>query len=120
MRVRVLACVALSLAPAGCHVYNAALLDTSTDGIVVDGSDAIASDSRDATGADVIATDGDACATACGAECVDLQTDPRHCGSCDTDCTALPNVLGDAVRCVAGTCDYASACAPGHAHCSAN
>ncbi|MDP3213914.1 MAG: hypothetical protein Q8S73_07410, partial [Deltaproteobacteria bacterium] len=54
----------------------------------------------------------------CGGACVDLQRDPRHCGGCDTDCTALPHVAADGVSCVAGRCVVAGACEPGWLHCS--
>ncbi|MBI5512141.1 MAG: PQQ-binding-like beta-propeller repeat protein [Deltaproteobacteria bacterium] len=54
-----------------------------------------------------------------GGRCVDPMTDARHCGAADRDCTALPGVLTERVRCVAGRCDVANACRPGLGHCSA-
>jgi len=56
----------------------------------------------------------------CGTSCTDVMSDPRHCGSCEIDCTRLPNVVAGGVRCVAGACDVSGACAPGRAHCSSN
>ncbi len=58
----------------------------------------------------------DACADVCDGTCVDLASDPRHCGSCATDCAALPGV--ESVRCVAGEC-VVDECAAGRADCSA-
>jgi hypothetical protein len=111
MRVRALALLALCTADAGCHVYNADLLDAAADRVAVD----TALDSaRDGS------ADADACATMCGSACADLQTDVHHCGRCDVDCTTLANVAPDGARCVAGVCDVSAACTPGHAHCSAS
>lgn len=55
----------------------------------------------------------------CGSECVD-PTDPRHCGSCDRDCTALPQVQSDRVTCSEqGICVVPpDACTSGYAHCT--
>jgi hypothetical protein len=51
------------------------------------------------------------CATPCGdAGCVDLQTDPTHCGGCGTNCTLAVNVSSAA--CSAGQCTYT--CASGY------
>jgi alpha-tubulin suppressor-like RCC1 family protein len=82
-----------------------------------DASDASAGDVAPEASADVPT----ACeSTACGAACVDLQTDARHCGACGHDCTALSHVVGGGVACVAGACSVPpAACAPGWAHCSA-
>jgi hypothetical protein len=49
--------------------------------------------------------------------CADVQTDPRNCGFCGHDCTALPGVNPQAVRCTAGSCDLRNACNPGRADC---
>jgi alpha-tubulin suppressor-like RCC1 family protein len=57
--------------------------------------------------------------TVCSGSCVDMQTDPRHCGACAHDCTALPHVLGAAVRCSLGRCVVPLlACAPGWGDCA--
>ena len=56
----------------------------------------------------------------CGTACADLQNDPRHCGTCATNCTTLAGVIADQARCVAGRCEVSTACLPGRAHCSAN
>ncbi len=56
----------------------------------------------------------------CGAECVDLQSDPRHCGACDVDCAQLANVTPSAVSCVGGNCSLDGACAAGFADCDDN
>ncbi len=54
---------------------------------------------------------------ACGAECIDLSTDARHCGLCGRVCpTALPNA---AFRgCLDGVCSYR--CAAGTGDCDGN
>jgi hypothetical protein len=54
--------------------------------------------------------------TWCGTSCVNEQTDVHHCGSCDTDCTALANVNPQQTTCSGGVC--ALSCAPGYADCS--
>lgn len=82
-------------------------------------------DAPDAASPDAGSTDdgGVACragTVACGDACVDLSTDPRHCGSCEKDCTQLPNVDASAVHCTNGTCDAKDACLANHAHCSAD
>ena len=43
---------------------------------------------------------------ACGVDCVDLDSDPQHCGSCDHVCPEMPNSDGVNVPslCVAGDC----------------
>lgn len=43
---------------------------------------------------------------ACGSECVDLSSNPDHCGSCDHACPAMPNSDGVNVPslCVGGDC----------------
>ena len=51
---------------------------------------------------------GDGCET-------NLTSDANHCGSCSTNCAALPNV--DAVRCVTGGCIIDS-CDPGWGNCN--
>ncbi len=56
----------------------------------------------------------------CSGSCTDLATDPRHCGSCSTDCTTLPHVVAGAAACVAGRCVLDNACAPGWLHCLAD
>jgi hypothetical protein len=46
----------------------------------------------------------------------DPQTDPAHCGDCETSCTpAVQNVM--TVECKAGKCDY-DVCAPFHDDCN--
>lgn len=55
--------------------------------------------------------------TACGSGCVDLQSDPSHCGSCERNCTVLHGVSGSQARCVAGRCDLTDACLEGTADC---
>jgi hypothetical protein len=40
-------------------------------------------------------------ATLCGTACVDLQTDPNHCGACDMRCPTIPNSVA---TCTGGTC----------------
>jgi hypothetical protein len=75
-----------------------------------DAPDSFTVDTRDDTsdapdGADDADAPQDACGySLCGGACIDTQTDPHHCGSCDRDCAALPNVTGASVRCEAGAC----------------
>ena len=54
------------------------------------------------------------------AGCGDLMTSPNNCGACGNDCTALPHVVGTAVRCEQGKCviPATGACDDGWAHCS--
>lgn len=59
----------------------------------------------------------DACRVMCGASCVDTDSDVRHCGACDRDCTALEGVLAEEVACVEGACVIDGACAPDRADC---
>ena len=48
-------------------------------------------------------------------------TDPRNCGSCGHDCTALPEVRFDKVQCRDGACVIpADGCLPGWGHCSSD
>ncbi|HEY2743628.1 MAG TPA: hypothetical protein VGL86_03355 [Polyangia bacterium] len=47
-----------------------------------------------------------------------LKSDPRHCGGCDNDCTALPNVDGAHVACDDGVCNLGGACLPGFGDCT--
>lgn len=55
----------------------------------------------------------------CDGVCVAANS-PNHCGTCEHDCTKLPNVSGS-VSCNAGQCSFpAASCAPGFAHCSTN
>jgi len=52
--------------------------------------------------------------TMCGTECVDLQTDPKYCGSCEQGCSSnhlTPSCV--AGKCV-GPCDY------GHGDCNSD
>lgn len=65
-------------------------------------------------------SDGGACAggrSQCGTDCIDLASDVAHCGSCSTDCRALPGVRADAIRCVAGACILTGACVVGRGDC---
>lgn len=51
-------------------------------------------------------TSTDACigaSTRCGATCVDINTDPDHCGRCDRVCPETP---GGVASCVAGDCVF--------------
>ena len=51
----------------------------------------------------------------CNGTCV--PDDPRNCGACNHDCTALPRVIGN-VSCVNGVCQFdGAACAKGWLHC---
>lgn len=50
--------------------------------------------------------------TRCGEVCVDLDTDPAHCGACGRRCPDVPAGVG---VCAAGACDVA--CDAGHHRC---
>lgn len=41
--------------------------------------------------------------TDCGGSCVDLSSDPRHCGGCGVRCIAPPNAVA---TCMAGECSF--------------
>lgn len=47
------------------------------------------------------------CVSECDGVCVDHQTDPDHCGSCDTKCTG---------RCIEGACDPIASIVAGYHH----
>jgi hypothetical protein len=51
----------------------------------------------------------------CGAECVDTQTDPDHCGGCGRTCV-VPNATSG---CAAGACAVGT-CTPGYVDCNAD
>jgi len=62
------------------------------------GSDAV----TDGAGGDGSTADSCASATTCGADtCVDLKTDPAHCGTCDVSCK---NSAGTPFACVQSVC----------------
>lgn len=54
--------------------------------------------------------------TSCSGTCVDLKTDPLHCGSCASACTPQPNA--ESSRCVDGACNVP--CRDGFGHCDGN
>ncbi len=55
--------------------------------------------------------------TRCGTLCVDLNTEPRHCGGCDYDCTHIHRVRDNSYAlCTYGTCG--STCLAGYADCN--
>src|SRR5690606_434135 len=63
---------------------------------------------------------GEACSEGeqvCGGACVAL-TSVERCGSCDNDCTALPNVAVDRVRCLSMRCALPGACRSGFGDCN--
>ena len=58
--------------------------------------------------------------TNCGGECVDLQVDPTHCGSCGNRCPGPSSnsgrrQVGGGPVCQGGECSYV--CFPGFANC---
>jgi hypothetical protein len=62
----------------------------------------------------------DVCRIVCGSVCVDTETDPRNCGRCGNDCTALPGVDATRVSCERGVCNLRSACQAGRLNCTGN
>ncbi len=91
-------------------------LDVAIDRLdVQDATDVpIAVDGTDATDGDATPCDGGA---SCSGVCVDLGTDPNHCGDCTIDCTSYPFVAGPAAHCTGGACDLTGACQAGHGDC---
>lgn len=55
----------------------------------------------------------DSADTCCGQACHNLQNDPTHCGTCDTECALYPNAQ---TLCNSGNCEM-GACAPGFLDC---
>lgn len=53
----------------------------------------------------------------CGDRCVEIRSDPDHCGGCGQSCTTAPNVASVGSRCVNGTC--ALVCLPDFGDCEA-
>lgn len=76
--------------------------------------DVVATDTGSAAPTDA-ACPGDA--TSCGDRCVNLASDPLHCGTCAANCNTLPGVVGAGVRCEAGRCVIDGACAGGRGDC---
>lgn len=59
--------------------------------------------------------------TLCGADCIDTNVEPHHCGDCQTDCTMLLGVNpAGSVACRAGRCDLTGACQRDRANCDEN
>lgn len=124
VRLGALAVLSLSIVACGSPRMNN---DASPDGLDGARVDAVVStDGMDSTN-DIVTPDAVAdtvnpdvvapCdGSVCGASCVDLATDPHHCGSCANDCTTLAHVDG-AITCVAGSCNLTTGCATGFAHC---
>jgi hypothetical protein len=46
----------------------------------------------------------------CGGECVDLDTDPQHCGACPNACEPTQSCVGGACACALGTIDCGGQC----------
>src|SRR5439155_8664464 len=86
---------------------------STTDGAKDGSVDERESPSSDAPDVDNAEAGPDACSPS-------LLTDPKNCGACGHDCTALPNLRTTfGVGCSAGTCVIApTSCAQGYAHCT--
>lgn len=56
--------------------------------------------------------------TLCGVNCANTESDVHHCGDCDVDCAALPNVDPMTVTCSVGICTSETSCRSGFANCS--
>ncbi len=109
---------------------DAGRADAATDGAAMDGGtdtgrgDVGTSDTGtlDTGTLDTGAVDGGSDAscmnTTCGTACVDVQTDPHHCGACATDCGSLSHVDGTMATCSAGACVLTGACVTGFADCN--
>jgi hypothetical protein len=69
-----------------------------------------APDGTECGGGQICANGGCACPSGeqtCGGVCVDLATDPSHCGSCGNNCTS------DAGACIHGACVCSGSCSNG-------
>lgn len=62
----------------------------------------------------------DVCRFICETGCADTETDPRNCGRCGNDCTALPGVVPSRVTCEGGQCSVFRACLAGRLNCTGN
>src|SRR5690242_13429148 len=71
-------CVVLGIALLGCG--DDSMSATGGTGGVIDAA------LHDASAPDAPAPDAPCAGTMCGAACVDLQTDPMHCGACGSVC----------------------------------
>jgi len=94
------------------------LASSACGGVLLDDDSGILDDASTKDGGkDVIVTpDTSTCNppfTKCGPLCVDTQTDPNHCGSCNTACASDD---GGPVSCNAGMCDFS--CSSGLTKCS--
>lgn len=93
------------VAPADVGVFDVAPDGDTTalpEDVDADSSDAQAPDA-DQQPADAETICSEASETACGGDCVDLDVDDDHCGSCDNEC-------GADERCEEGICEELSGC----------
>lgn len=68
-----------------------------------------------------MAVDGATCPIGrsdCSGTCINLASDPMHCGACDNDCTALAGVDPTRARCLSGGCSTSGACISGYGDCN--
>jgi hypothetical protein len=105
-----------SFSTVGClAVLGSLALACSADGS--DGSSggagAVGGQGTGATGATSSGGSASACQagqTQCGAECVDLVSNPSHCGACNTPCAAGQSCANSQCACLAGLTSCAGAC----------
>lgn len=122
--------LALTLAASGCwdldrlaHLYEDASVgsgDLMPPDAGCAGCDAAPSlHDAGCAGCDAAPSSHDANCVSCNGQCVEVENDVKHCGSCDHDCTALPGVRAEAVECHGGVCILNDACMTDRADCNA-
>lgn len=105
----------------GADANRDAVLDSVIDSVSDAGTDVTAeidAPADDGPAPDASVPDGSVDRTGGDVPC-GSPTDPKNCGTCRHDCTALQRVRADKVECRDGACVIpAGACLPGYANCS--
>ncbi len=124
MRVRAIAAVTTALLVSRCElitrpgevhfVDGSTIRDARNDAHDAGFDTSIATDgSTDGFPADIQAADAPCTMAMCGTSCVDLQSDPMHCGTCAVACGGGPDAIA---ACRGGACTLA--CSAGFANCN--
>jgi hypothetical protein len=82
--------------------------------------DVVDASTPDTSSPDAPTPPSDVCSAMCNGQCTDIATDPRNCGMCGVDCTALPGVDPMRVTCTRGVCNVTGACVQGRANCTSD